>query len=59
MRFIAYVQTGGSKVERDFEIPDEDLLGLSDGDYEKLVDEHAHDIVFDSMMFEWGWREDI
>jgi hypothetical protein len=57
MRIKVYVRTDrvGSRVEREIEVPDDDLYGLEDHERAGVLEEHAKDVMFD--MFEWGWDE--
>ncbi|ACU71908.1 hypothetical protein Caci_2999 [Catenulispora acidiphila DSM 44928] len=57
-RFTAYVHTGmnGSRVEEPFEVPDDELEGLSDGERTDVIASYAQDAIANS--YEWGWTED-
>lgn len=59
MKIKVYVATNrvGSKVEHEFEIDDSEFDGLNETEREQLINEYAHDEVFDTGMFEWGWEE--
>lgn len=45
----------GSRVERDFEIDDEELDGLSDTARDTLIREYAQDELYN--LYEWGYEE--
>lgn len=55
--FTVYLSTDlvGSRVERDFEIDDEELEGLSEQDRDTLIREYAQDELYH--LYEWGYEE--
>jgi len=55
-KFIAYVSVGfvGCDREKEFEVPDDELEGLSDLERENLLGEYARDTIFNYV--EWGWK---
>lgn len=57
-RFTAYVRTDmhGSRCEAPFDVPDDELDGLSDGERADVIATYAHDAIESS--YEWGWTED-
>lgn len=57
-KFTAYVRTDavGSRVEVPFEVPDNELEGLSMTEREGWVNGYARDAVMDH--YEWGWTGD-
>ena len=59
MKYIvaAEIMRIGCDFEEEFEIPDEELEGLSDAAREKLEEEYAHDTLFGGGFISWGWRK--
>jgi hypothetical protein len=56
-KFKVYLDTDlvNSRVEREFEIPDDELDGLSDESRNTLIREYAQDEVWH--LFDWGYEE--
>ena len=54
-KFIAFVETRyiGSRVEVEFEVPDDELEGLSDVERDNLLSNYARDYIADE--YEWGF----
>jgi hypothetical protein len=57
-RFTAYVQTdmAGSRQEELFEVPDDELEGLTEGERTDLIATYAQDAIVN--LYDWGWVED-
>lgn len=57
-RFTAYVRTDAteSRVEVPFDVPDDELAGLSDGERTDVIASYAETAIESS--YEWGWTED-
>jgi hypothetical protein len=56
-KFTVYLTTDlvGSRVEREFEIDDAELDGLSDQERDTLVREYAQDEL--ANLYDWGYEE--
>lgn len=54
-RFTAYVKTNvsQSRVEEPFEVPDDELEGLSEREQGEVIDSYAQDAIAAS--WDWGW----
>lgn len=57
-RFKAYVQTNsvGSEVETQFEVPDDELEGLSESERTEAIASYCRDAI--ENLYDWGWTED-
>lgn len=57
-RFTAYVQTDrlNLRVEEPFEVPDDELEGLSDSERTEVIASYAQDAI--ESICDWGWRPD-
>lgn len=55
--FTAYVQTNnvGSRIERTFEIDDDEFEGLNESERDELIDSYAQDAIAND--YDWGWKE--
>lgn len=56
-RFIAYVETSsnGSRIERTFEVPDEELEDLTESERNTVLDDYAQ-ITLEGL-WQLGWEE--
>jgi hypothetical protein len=59
MKIIVWVTTDrvGSKVEREIDIDDEDLKGMTKKQRQEFLDQEAHDYIMNNSMIDWGWRK--
>lgn len=60
MRIRITVRTDrvGSKVEHEFEIPDEELADYPEGkEREMYIEECCKDEIYNQRLYEWDWHE--